>query len=80
MKTKVQKWGNSLALRIPKPFAVELGLSNESAVEISVQNRKLLVEPTTKPQLTLSQLLTGVTKDNRHAEITVGPAAGNEAW
>lgn len=80
MKTKVQKWGNSLALRIPKAFALELGLANESPVEITVRDHDLLVEPVAKPGLTLSQLLAGVTKDNRHAEIAFGPAVGNEAW
>lgn len=80
MRTKVQKWGNSLVLRIPKAFAVELGLANESPVEITVKDHQLLVEPVTKPEVTLSQLLAGVTKDNRHAEISVGPATGNEAW
>ena len=36
MKTRVQKWGNSLALRIPKSFAVEAGLRANAAVELSL--------------------------------------------
>ena len=80
MKSKVQKWGNSLALRIPKAFALELGLDTDSTVDIRVQNRKLLVEPVAKPELTLDQLLAGVTRSNRHPEVSAGPAVGNEAW
>ncbi|MFC1972103.1 AbrB/MazE/SpoVT family DNA-binding domain-containing protein [Chloroflexota bacterium] len=33
MKTRVQKWGNSLALRIPKSFATEVGLQRETSVD-----------------------------------------------
>jgi antitoxin MazE len=80
VKTKVQKWGNSLALRIPKAFATEVGLSNETAVEISVKDRKIVVVPLARSAWTLEQLLKGVTKKNIHAETDTGPAQGNEAW
>ncbi len=33
MKTRIQKWGNSLALRIPKSFAVETGLDQDVLVD-----------------------------------------------
>ncbi|MFC1957266.1 AbrB/MazE/SpoVT family DNA-binding domain-containing protein [Chloroflexota bacterium] len=49
MKTRVQKWGNSLALRIPKPFATEVGLQRETTVEISLANGKLIITPIAKP-------------------------------
>lgn len=80
MKTKVQKWGNSLALRIPKAFAAEVGLANDTAVEVTVKDRKIVVEPLTKPTLTLEQLLKGVTEENIHAEMDTGPTKGTEAW
>ena len=80
MKTKVQKWGNSLALRIPKAFAAEVGLSNETAVEITVKDCKIVVEPLARSAWTLEQLLKGVTQENIHAEMDTGPAQGKEAW
>ncbi len=80
MKTKVQKWGNSLALRIPKAFAAEVGLANDTAVEITVKDRKIVVEPLVSPALTLEQLLKGITEENIHTEIDTGPAQGNEVW
>ena len=80
MKTRVQKWGNSLALRIPKSFASEVGLKRDSPVDISTEDGKLVIAPVTKPQFTLEQLLTKVTAENIHHEIEVGPATGNEAW
>jgi len=80
MRTRVQKWGNSLALRIPKSFATEVGLQRESSVEISLVNGKLVITPVAKPELTLKQLLAKVTKENLHHEVDTGPATGNETW
>ena len=80
MRTRVQKWGNSLALRIPKSFAVEVGLQKETSVEVSLANGKLVVTPVVKPKTSLKQLLAKVTKDNIHREIDTGPAMGNETW
>jgi antitoxin MazE len=80
MKTRVQKWGNSLALRIPRSFASEVGLERESPVEISVEDGKLLVAPVAGPRLTLKQLLAKVTPENTHHEFKTGPATGNEVW
>ena len=80
MKTRVQKWGNSLALRIPKSFANEVGLQRETSVEISLADGKLIITPVAKPKLTLKQLLARVTKENLHHEVDSGPAIGNETW
>ena len=80
MRTRVQKWGNSLALRIPKSFAAEVGLGNDTSVELSLEGGRLVVEPVLEPQVTLDQLLAQVTEDNVHHEIDTGPAVGKEAW
>jgi antitoxin MazE len=80
MKTRVQKWGNSLALRIPKSFATEVGLDRDSSVEVSLIDGKLTIVPDTKPKFTLKQLLSQVTNENLHHEVDTGPAMGNEAW
>jgi len=80
MKTRVQKWGNSLALRIPKSFADEVGFQKETAVEVSVSDGKLVITPVVKPELSLKQLLTKVTKENLHHEVNTGAAVGNEIW
>jgi antitoxin MazE len=80
MKTRVQKWGNSLALRIPKSFADEVGLQKETAVEVSLADGKIVVTRLVKPKLTLEQLLSKVTEDNLHHEVDTGSAVGNETW
>ncbi len=80
MRTRVQKWGNSLALRIPKPFAIEIGLQRNSPVEVSLVDGQLVIVPVVEPALTLEHLLAQVTEDNLHGEIETGPAVGKEAW
>jgi antitoxin MazE len=80
MRTRVQKWGNSLALRIPKSFATEVGLQNESSVEMSVANGKLIIRPVVEQEVTLEQLLERVTPENLHDEVDTGSATGREAW
>ena len=80
MKTRVQKWGNSLALRIPRPFAEEVNLQENSAVDVSVRSGKLVVVPVPEPELTLEKLVELITPENRHEEIGTGEAVGNEIW
>ncbi len=80
MRSRVQKWGNSLALRIPKSFANEVGLQKETPVEVSLVDGKLVIIPLAEPKPTLEQLLAKVTKENLHHEVDTGPATGNEAW
>jgi antitoxin MazE len=80
MKTRVQKWGNSLALRIPKAFAVEAGLQANAPVELSLVDGTLIVQPTPPELLTLEELLRGITADNIPDEWDTGPAVGKEVW
>jgi antitoxin MazE len=80
MVSKIQKWGNSLAVRIPVAFARELELVNNSVVEMSLLDGRLVVEQIPPPILSLEDLLSEVTRDNLHKEMDFGEAVGNEAW
>jgi antitoxin MazE len=80
VRTHIQKWGNSLALRIPKSFAAEARLDQDSPVDLSLVDGKIVVAPAAAPTATLDQLLAGVTAENLHQEIETGPSVGNEAW
>ena len=80
MKTRVQKWGNSLALRIPKSFASEVGMQNETTVEITLKEGRLIITPIAKRKLTLRKLLADVTEANLHGEMDTGNAVGGELW
>jgi antitoxin MazE len=79
MKTRIQKWGNSLALRIPRPFAEEANIAENSAVDVSVRAGRLVVVAI-EPELTLESLVSQITEENRHEEIKTGNAVGNEIW
>ena len=80
MLTKVQKWGNSLALRIPKAFALDAQLENDSFVKISFVDGQIIITPVSTPSRTLEELLAGINKDNIHHEVDTGIAVGNEIW
>jgi len=80
MVTRIQKWGNSLALRIPNAFAREIGLEQGAPVEVTLRQGKLVIEPVEEPPLSLAQLLKGVTDENLHDEVDTGPAVGKEIW
>lgn len=72
MKTRVQKWGNSLAVRIPKTLADETGFAENSAVELSVEDGRIVVGVATPPRLRLDDLLKQVTPANLHGEVGYG--------
>ena len=80
MQTRIQKWGNSLAIRIPKSFATQIGLEQDSEVELTLLDGKLVLVPIEPPRLALAELLAQITDDNLHNEISSGDAVGNEVW
>jgi antitoxin MazE len=80
MLTKVQKWGNSLALRIPKAFALDAQLENDSVVEVSLVDGHIVIKPVATSKWSLEQLLSGVKSNNIHRETDTGDAVGNEVW
>ena len=80
MLTKVQKWGNSVALRIPKAFADEMQMTAETAVEMSIEDGKLVISPVEHPQYVLEELLAQITPWNLHDEVDWGAPVGRETW
>lgn len=80
MQATIQKWGNSLAVRIPKAFVKEARVASGTAVDLSVDDGRIVIDPHTKPEYRLEDLLKGITKRNRHTEIETGDAVGQEVW
>lgn len=80
MRTRVKKWGNSLAVRIPRAFAAELGLQPDADVEMSLVDGSLVVTSVERGDARLADLLSRVTDENLHEEIDSGVAVGGEAW
>ena len=78
MKVKVQAWGNSLGLRIPKAYATELGVGSGSEMELKVEAGALLARPAEAIQL--EALLAEITAENQHSTIDWGEASGAEVW
>jgi len=80
MQTKIQKWGNSLGLRIPKSFAAEAQVEEGTTVDMSVQNGRLLLRPLRARKYTLNALLKRVSRKNLHTEVATGKVVGRENW
>jgi antitoxin MazE len=80
MEANVQKWGNSLAVRIPRPFAAEIGIEEGSEVDVVVEDGGIVVRPRREAKLKLDDLLAGITRKNAHAESDTGSAVGREVW
>ncbi|QTA92844.1 AbrB/MazE/SpoVT family DNA-binding domain-containing protein [Desulfonema magnum] len=80
MQTKIQKWGNSLALRIPKAFALNVNIEKETVVELSLDSGRIVITPVSAPGYTLEELLNGVSENSLHGETDTGDAVGEEVW
>jgi antitoxin MazE len=78
--TRIQKWGNSLGLRIPKSFAEQAGVEAGSEVDLSLEDGELIVRPKRLPKFVLRDLLRGVTARNVHREVVTGEPVGREVW
>ena len=79
MRSRVSRWGNSLAIRIPASFSREVRIEAGDAVEFRVEDGRMVITPVRKTY-TLDELLAGITEDNLHNETEWGPPVGGEAW
>ena len=79
MKTRISKWGNSLAFRVPRTMLAELGLAEGDNLEILVENGRLIIKPVLK-EYGLEELVQGITAENQHTETDWGPPQGAESW
>lgn len=81
MRTKIRKWGNSLALRIPKIFVEELDIGDDSSINLTLSEGKIVIAPLKrKKKCSLKKLLAGITGKNLHEEVDSGEPEGREIW
>jgi antitoxin MazE len=80
MQTKITKWGNSLALRIPKSFALNANLKQNELVDLSIEKERIIITPINEKEYSLKDLLDGVTENNLHGEFDTGEPVGKEIW
>ncbi len=79
MKVRIQKWGNSLALRIPKVFAKETNIESGSQVELQLEDHHLIIKPIIgESEYDLDYMLSGINETNIHHEIDFGEPVGRE--
>lgn len=80
MITRIQRWGNSLGLRIPKAFAKDAGVQEGSPVDISIEGDRLVVQPVRPARYKLAELVSRIREDNFHEEVPTGSPVGREIW
>ncbi|CAA6805537.1 MAG: Programmed cell death antitoxin MazE [uncultured Sulfurovum sp.] len=78
MTVSLKKWGNSLALRIPKDIANTLDIDNNSLIELDIKNGVLTMRP--KKSNLLETLVSQINSENLHKEVDTGRSVGNEEW
>ena len=79
MKATIQKWGNSLAIRIPKNITNDIKVEEGSTINITVESGRIILSPARK-EYSLTDLLKNITDENIHSEVTTGDHTGGEIW
>jgi antitoxin MazE len=77
MLFQVQKWGNSLGIRIPKAIAMKAGLEEGSEIDFDIEDDKIIIK---RKKQKLDDLLSKITSDNIHKEVSTGDPEGREVW
>ena len=82
MKTtsSVKKWGNSLAVRIPAAVAQDLGLSENSSVQIVSDGIVATIQPKKRKKRSLDELVAAISPNNIHEAVDWGDPVGKEIW
>ncbi len=80
MRVRVRKWGNSLALRIPKAFAEDTAVREGTTLDLSVSEGRIVAIPIRRKKVRLTQLLDKITDRNLRTEVDTGPRVGRESW
>ncbi len=78
MTISVKKWGNSLALRIPKEIANALSVDNNSLLDLELTKDGLLLKP--QKESRLQELVSKIDDTNIHKEVETGKKVGHEEW
>lgn len=80
MITSIQKWGNSLALRIPKAYALGAHIESGTEVDVALDGEKIVISPVKRKRYSIDDLVSEITPDMLHKSVDTGGAIGKEAW
>jgi antitoxin MazE len=75
MAVTLQKWGNSVGVRLPKPMMEQIGLKEGAQVDVQVEGDHLVIR---RSKLNLADLLAQCKPENRPDPIDFGPPVGRE--
>lgn len=78
MRVTIKKWGNSASVRIPASIMEAAHLKLDEAVEVREEDGRIVLEPVRAAKYTLSDLVSGITVENTHAEVDFGLPVGKE--
>ena len=78
MTVALKKWGNSLALRIPKDITQTLNIGDNTLMELDIYNGALIIKP--KKENYLESMVSQINSKNLHKEVDIGDKVGNEEW
>ncbi|MBM5812150.1 MAG: PbsX family transcriptional regulator [Gammaproteobacteria bacterium] len=79
MQAVVRKWGNSPAIRLPVAVLKEAAFSLEQKVNLTVTRGRIVIEPSSRVEYDLDELIAGITSRNAHGEVGFGKPVGHEA-
>ena len=79
MKVRIEKWGNALVVRIPKPLLAKAKLLEGDSLEIRAVEGKIELQRLERIP-TLAELVAQITPKNCYSEIAASPAVGREAF
>ena len=80
MQGVVKKWGNSAAVRLPAAVLDAAHVHLNQPVDVRVEGGRIVIEPLNPVEYDIETLVAGITDENRHDPVDMGPAAGKEAW
>ena len=74
---QVQKWGNSLAIRLPKALCQAVSIEEGNELDFSIENNAIVIKPKSQ---TLEEMLENVTPEMYHKETFNDGTKGKEEW
>lgn len=80
MRVTVKKWGNSASVRIPSAIMEAASLKLDQTVDVREEGGRIVIEPIRPDNYDLERLLADITPENRHDEVSFGPAVGKEVF
>lgn len=80
METTIQKWGNSLAVRVPRSIAQKLALKVGSTIAMREEKKTIIIQVAPKTRKSLKELIAMIHPENIHEEVDWGKPVGKEIW